>query len=242
MEKGLLEVISASVNQYLQSGNKNRTRQTLANRAGLSYNTITRIEKGTQTPSYQTAYAILEVTEPENYLKILGEFFPHIGSYEKPTEKTTFNSKDLITILNDPISSKIFASSLTEKGITEAKVTSLYGSYGVLKLEEMIDAGLLVAEGRRIRTKYDCINDLVSLLNGIKGSVEHFIEKSSFVTRDCSAKWNVESLNEQARTKIMDWQRKCADDLTKIISDPINHGDLEVNVGMYVFSNLEDKR
>ena len=75
MEKGLLEVISASVNQYLQSGNKNRTRQTLANRAGLSYNTITRIEKGTQTPSYQTAYAILEVTEPENYLKILGEFF-----------------------------------------------------------------------------------------------------------------------------------------------------------------------
>ncbi len=218
MNLSLMTELKSSIEGYILARNT-RTRQSLSRRSGVSHNTISRILKLQQNPTYETAYNILQVTEPSGFIGILKNHFPDIGHYndlDESSTKKTYQGNELSRAFTDNTSFSIFCLAARKSGITRAAIKENFGLQGQHIVDKLISHGILLEEHDRIICSRDVILDISLLTRALDRSLKMFSEipKHDKFGLD----WYAEGVNDEGYQALWELQKNYIERAKQIVS------------------------
>jgi len=163
--KDVLSHLQEVIELYL-SDHTNLTINSLSQRCGVSEPTLRRIQSNQvkTIPNDTTILKILSYISKKTNIAEIVDFFPgplkdFLRSKVVPshTQKTQFleASIDLSNRLKDSVKYLIYKLSSNAGGVTEEKVSELFGQYGVQKLEELANEELVLYRDDKFVAKYE---------------------------------------------------------------------------------------
>jgi hypothetical protein len=208
----------------------------LATRSNIPVSTLRRISLG-QQKSDIAPHTVLNLTsyllKEKNLTELLKKVDPVIKGYlEKHFGQFIFSSEqrvydvDLNSYLKDQHRYFIYKLAANHNGTTLMEVMELFGRQGELKVEEMLELGLLIAEDERLHAK----NKDFSL--DLKVASSHLPELTRFYKPETLGMGlNLfysmsESMSKEAINEIKNIQREAANRIAEIMDNANNKGDI----------------
>lgn len=158
---------------------------------------------------------------------VLAEFLQrHFGGFVFQGAEERVHAADLNEALRDRTAYFIYKLAANRTGSSMTEVCELFGSLGKRKAEELLAAGILLADGDRLKARDpDFSLDLNVAAAHLPELVKFYRPDSIGEGRNLMYSLS-ESVNEEAIKKIKDVQREAVKQTHAIMQDPANAGEI----------------
>jgi transcriptional regulator with XRE-family HTH domain len=232
----LLNLLRATLTQYFES-HRNMSLNGLAKRCSVSEPTLRRIFKGQvkTLPNSSTILEILSAVSGErNTSKLAERYSGPIGDYLRLLQPQIEDCEpEIDPMLNsefkDPVKYIIYKLAANSTGVTERKVSELFGARGITCAEELLRKEYLKKNGQIYYSQVrNFASSGLSFIDNFKVLAEFVKSKFSIQRPDLNplvANYS-ESVTPKAYQQIVKIQRKSLAKIRKIMSAPESQGTI----------------
>ena len=231
----LITQLSELINNYLKKYPQISV-NALAARSNIPVSTLRRISLG-QQKSEIAPHNVLNLTsyilKEKNLSSLLHKVNPvirdylerHFGQFIFSEEKRTYDV-DLNSCLKDQHRYFIYKLAANHRGTTLMEVMELFGRQGEVKVEEMLQMGLLIEEDGKLHAKDKNFSlDLEVASSHLPELVRFYKPETLGLGLNLFYSMS-ESMNKEAIAEIKNIQREAAKKIAAIMDDVNNRGDI----------------
>ncbi len=230
----MLEDLKTRIEGYIGS-RKGRSRLTLAQESGVSYNTITRILLNDCSPSLDSVLKLLKAICPENEaLAFIDKHYPDLKDYIKqctqsPASKAALHH-EFSAALKGRTSFEILCLCARPNGSHTQEIYSLFGSSGLKNIEQLLNVQLLTEKNGRYFADtaiYETEEQLLASLGHVLSSLE---ERLQYLDKAHASVWSA-GLNAEGLQAVLNILRNADIEIQRIRRNPDFEGEHAIQVG-----------
>lgn len=222
-----------------KSKHPNLSSNQIAQKLNIPQSSLNRIENETTNPSLENVLSVLVGTGNHNRIpEVLGEIFPnHRERFEKifsANAETPFLDDVATRYATDPDTFLLVQMGFTRTGISELDVRERFGSWGLEKLQMLIESGVLVrredgflcANEEKVNVTFNDLKKIVCL------AIEKCFEPEAIDQGISHLSYQTESVNDAGRQLILDELKRAQVNIRRIMYNPNYYGDHKVFAAM----------
>lgn len=211
----------------------------IAQRLNIPQSSLNRIENESTNPSLENVLSVLAGTGNHHRIpEILGEIFPnHKERFEKifsANADTSFLDDVSSRYATDPETFLLVQMGFTRSGLSEREVRERFGSWGLEKLQVLIESGVLVrredgllcANEEKVNVTFADLKKIVCL------AIEKCFDPELIDQGNSHLSYQTESVNEAGLQLILDELKKAQVNIRRIMYNPTYYGDHKVFASM----------